>query len=97
MSSLDDTLRRLEAIEVVQGLTLPVARAGHLIALKLLARDDRKRPQDYDDLVALLRHADDVELDRARRAARLIMDRGGHRGRDLEAALDELLVTERGG
>lgn len=32
-------------IEVLAGLTVPVAKAGHLIAVKLLARDDRTRPK----------------------------------------------------
>jgi hypothetical protein len=41
-------------IEVVPGFTVPVARLGHLIALKVLARDDRTRPQDRVDLAALL-------------------------------------------
>lgn len=91
----DEIVRDAEPIEIVAGLMLPVARAGHLIALKLLARDDRRRPQDYDDLVALLRYADEVELERARNAVRLITERGGHRGRDLEAALDELLASGR--
>lgn len=91
----DEIVRDAESLEIVKGLTLPVARTGHLIALKLLARDDRKRPQDYDDLVALLRYADEAEIDRARGAVRSIIARGGHRGRDLETALDELLATER--
>lgn len=41
-----------EPIEVVPGLTLPIATTGHLIALKLLARDDTWRPQDAADLQA---------------------------------------------
>jgi predicted nucleotidyltransferase len=91
----DEIVRDAERVEIVSGLTLPVARTGHLIALKILARDDRKRPQDYDDLVALLRYADDGEIDRARRSVRLITERGGHRGRVLEAALEELLASEK--
>ena len=80
-----------ERIEVVRELTIPVARAGHLIALKLLARDDRTRPQDLDDARALLQYAgtDDVTL--ARDACRTIASRGAARGRDLETALDDLL------
>ena len=33
-----------EMTEVVPGLALPIATTGHLIALKLLARDDETRP-----------------------------------------------------
>src|SRR5690606_33075667 len=72
----DEIVHDAEQVEIVEGLTLPVARSGHLIALKLLARDDRKRPQDYDDLLALLRYSDDVEVARARQAARQIVIRG---------------------
>lgn len=80
-----------ETLELVPGLTLPVARTGHLVALKLLARDDRSRPQDYDDLQALLRGISQVELTRAREAVALILERGFSRGRDLASALDQVL------
>lgn len=80
-----------ERLEVVLGLTIPVARTGHLIALKLLARDDRVRPQDHDDLRALLTYTDELEIERARSAVRRIHAIGAARNRDLEAALDELL------
>lgn len=80
-----------DALEVFPGLRVPVARIGHLIALKLLARDDRSRPQDRADLVALLRGASAPDLDEARAAASLIRQRGFHRGRDLAAALQEIL------
>lgn len=39
-----------ELLEVLPGLTVPVARIGHLIALKVLSRDDRDRHQDIADL-----------------------------------------------
>lgn len=41
-----------EVMDIVPGLRLPVAVTGHLIALKLLARDDAVRPQDLADLRA---------------------------------------------
>jgi hypothetical protein len=56
--------------------------------LKLLARDDRTRPQDRVDLAALLRQADGAALDEVRSALQLITQRGFHRGRNLAAALD---------
>lgn len=61
---------------------VPVARTGHLLALKLLARDER-RPQDEVDLHALLGVAGPEERDLASQAVELIMDRGASRGRDL--------------
>jgi hypothetical protein len=84
-----------QALEVLPGLPMPVARLGHLVALKLLARDDRTRPQDRVDLAALLRVARPGDLAEARAAARLIGERGFARGRDLMGALDALLQEVR--
>jgi predicted nucleotidyltransferase len=41
-----------EPLEILPHLRVPVATIGQLIALKLLARDDRLRPQDRVDLNA---------------------------------------------
>jgi predicted nucleotidyltransferase len=79
-------------IEVFPGLTLPVATTAHLVALKVLARDDRTRPQDRADLVALLSAATPADLEQARTALALITARGYHRGKDLQAELDALLT-----
>jgi len=79
-----------EDLEIVPGLHLPVAVAGHLIALKLLARDDEIRPQDLVDLRALMVAATDSDIAVARRAIELITERGYDRGRDLPAALRSL-------
>lgn len=79
-----------EDLEIVPGLHLPVAVAGHLIALKLLARDDEIRPQDLADLRALMAAATDSDIAVARQATELITERGYDRGRDLPAALRSL-------
>ena len=79
-----------QIVEVMPGLSVPVARAGHLIALKILARDDERRPQDHSDLVALQARADEATWDLARGALRLVTERGFNRGRDLLSALDQL-------
>jgi predicted nucleotidyltransferase len=84
-----------EQIEVLPGLDIPVAQVGHLISLKLLARDDATRPQDASDLRALIGVASEDDLERAREAAQLIEDRGYSRGRDLAGSLDAL-ITETG-
>ena len=81
---------RSQNLEALPGLVLPVARAGHLIAMKLLARDDRRRPADADDLRALAAVADQSDWSLAREAVHLITERGYHRGRDLAADLAEL-------
>jgi hypothetical protein len=54
-----------EPLALFSDLVVPVAQVGHLIALKLLSRDDRTRPQDVVDLRALFTVASDGELARA--------------------------------
>jgi predicted nucleotidyltransferase len=81
-----------DRIEVVPGLRLPVAGVGHLIALKLLARDDQTRPQDAADLRMLIDEANENELLQARDAVDLIEARGFARGRDLRADLRALVA-----
>ncbi|MCA1671420.1 MAG: nucleotidyl transferase AbiEii/AbiGii toxin family protein [Actinobacteria bacterium] len=86
-----EIVRSAEAIEILPGLVVPVARTGHLIALKLLARDDESRPQDLADLRSLHEVATSEDVDLARSAIHLITERGYHRNRDLAAALTALL------
>jgi hypothetical protein len=80
-----------EPIELLPSLTMGVAQTGHLIALKVLSRDDVSRPQDLIDLRALLRVASLSELGRARDSLALIAARGYHRGRDLMSEFNRLL------
>lgn len=77
-----------ERMRVARDLVLPVARTGHLVAMKLLSQDQQRRPADLDDLRVLVDACDATELERARAAVRLIVARGFHRGRDLEGDLD---------
>lgn len=86
-----EVARCAEPIEVLAGLRIPVARIGHLIALKLLARDDRRRPQDFDDLRSLLRESSEADLVEARKAVRTIETRGYHRERKLAESLEAFL------
>jgi hypothetical protein len=81
---------------VVTGLIADVAQVGHLIAMKLVSRDDTRRPQDRGDLLALSKVADDEEWARAEAAVRLIEARGYARKRDLQASLIEWRATARG-
>ena len=78
------------SIEVLPGLTLPVATVGHLIVMKALARDDRRRPADADDLVGLAAIATDTDWAEALSAAQLVIDRGYARERDLVAIIEQL-------
>jgi hypothetical protein len=84
-----------ELLEVLPGLRVPVARLGHLLALKVLSRDDQTRQQDRADIAALLSNADASALELAREALRLVMGRGFNRGRNLLADLDSLLAQSR--
>jgi len=82
-----------ENFSVSESLSLPVIRIGHLLALKLLSRDDIRRPQDIADIRALLSVADEAERRRAEEALDLIQARGFARGRDLRAAFAGLLAA----
>lgn len=86
-----EVVRDAEPLEVLAGVEMPVARTGHLVALKLLAN----REQDHIDLRNLLAAADEVELRRAREAVGLITRRGYDRGRDLDIELDRWLSRQR--
>jgi hypothetical protein len=57
--------------------------------MKLISRDDERRPQDYQDLRQLSKVADAVEWARAAEAVQLITERGFARRRDLRAALEQ--------
>ena len=88
-----EIVARADVIEVLPGLTVPVASTGDLIAMKLLARDDRRRPADADDLAALAAVATDDDWARALSGVGLIEARGFARARDLGAALAQLRVA----
>jgi len=85
-----------QPLEVLPGVRLPVAKLAHLLALKILARDDRARPQDRADALALLAAAGEDALDETRRALSLIERRGYARGRDLARELARLIAEVRG-
>lgn len=82
-----------ELLEVLPKLKLPVARTSHLIALKVLSRDDIRRPTDLADLRSLIARASREDLQEAEGLLSLITERGFHRDRDLRSLLQELLRT----
>lgn len=86
-----EIVRSAERLRVLEGVELPVASVGHLIALKVLSRDDVSRPQDVVDLRALLKVASEPDRKLARLAMNLISDRGYARGRDLLGDFESLL------
>lgn len=76
-----EIVRDAEELGVLPGIRCKVARIGDLIALKVLARDDERRPQDRGDLAALVREASDDEIARARESVARIVQRGFARGK----------------
>lgn len=80
-------------LELFPGLHVPVASIAALIALKILARDDQRRPQDLVDLRALLREAKAEDHEEVARLLALITERGFHRNRDLPADFQSLLLA----
>jgi hypothetical protein len=91
-----EIVQAAEPIEIAAGIVAEVAQVGHLIAMKLVSRDPKRRPRDQQDLVDLASVADDREWQRAEAAIELILQRGFSRGRDLRAGLVEIrsLVDE---
>lgn len=85
-----EVVRAAEPIELPGGLVAEVATVGHLIAMKLVSRDAKRRPHDQQDLVNLAKVADDDEWKRAEQAIELIRERGFSRGRDLRVGLAEI-------
>lgn len=83
-------------LAILPSLRVPVAGAGHLVALKLLARDDHTRPQDAADLRALRPLLTDEDQHVARTAVTLIEQRGFTRGRPLTALLERYLSEPAG-
>jgi hypothetical protein len=71
----DQVVACADRLEVCPETGVPVARVGHLIALKLPSRDDR-RLQDQMDLQALLAVATEADLEGARKGVALIVGRG---------------------
>jgi len=79
-----------DAMEILPGLKLQVAKVGHLIALKVLS-ESLSRPQDTADLHALAAVADANDVQLARQALALIDARGFARGKRLHEDLERVL------
>ena len=84
-------VRAAERLELGEGVVAPVASLPHLIAMKILARNDDTRPQDRLDLNALLRAANHADVELAQSALGAIGEAGYARGRDLKAELEQFV------
>ena len=91
-----EVCERADRLEILAGVWAPVASVGDLIAMKLLSRDDATRPQDAQDLRALLVAAGVDDLAIARGAVAQIESRGFARGRDLTQHLRQAIELYRG-
>jgi predicted nucleotidyltransferase len=87
-----EVVEQAEDIELFDGIEAPVATVPALIALKVLSRNDRTRPQDRIDALSLLAVATPDELTAARDLLKKIEQRGYARERDLESAFDALVA-----
>ncbi len=76
-----------DPIEMLPGLTVPVATIGHLLALKVLAA----RAKDLADIETLLEEATAFDIDTARTLLALMTERGYSRNRDLAAIFKKSL------
>ena len=77
-------------IEILPGLSLPVATLGHLIAMKVLSQNSFDRLQDRVDLLALLRNATEQDRIVVERSLKEMVDRGFASGRNLVEELHEI-------
>lgn len=90
----EEVVRAAQDLELTAGWSVPVARTGHLLALKVLSSQPERpeaRPQDIPDALALIQAADAEEMQRAREGLDLIALRGFARGKDLQGQLEVLL------
>ena len=78
--------RAAQIVRLRFGVEMPVARVGHLIALKVLSESD-KRLQDRIDIQELAKVATAEDWKTADAMVRLIKARGFHRGRALVTRL----------
>lgn len=87
-----EIVQAAEPLRAYPDLTIPVARIGHLLALKVLARRD----QDRVDATRLAEKASEEDVRLAKVAVAAITQRGCNREIDLDEALAEILrLAER--
>ncbi|HEX3530655.1 MAG TPA: nucleotidyl transferase AbiEii/AbiGii toxin family protein [Thermoanaerobaculia bacterium] len=86
----NEVVAAAQVYAVLPGLHIPVARIGHLLALKLLAG----RPKDWVDARVLWQFANPEDVGLGRESLELIERRGFHRGKDLMSDFAKLLDME---
>ena len=79
--------RDADRVELAPGLSVPIAQAGHLVAMKLLALAP-DRPQDAVDLRLLIATLTESDRARARAATARIEELGANRSKRLREDLE---------
>ncbi len=87
-----EIVNQADRLRISAVLEAPVARLGHLLALKLLLRNNQSRPQDSADIASLLREATSDELTICREAINLVETRGYACDKQLLNDLDTFLT-----
>jgi predicted nucleotidyltransferase len=87
-----EVVREAVTIEILPDLEVPVASRPHLLAMKVLSRNDSDRVRDDLDLQGLLAEASPVDIEAAKTALKMITSRGYNRGKDLEAEFELVLA-----
>lgn len=82
-----------ERIDLLEELRVPVARAPHLLALKVLA-ERPERVHDRHDARALIARLSPEEIELTRRLLALIAERGFSGNQDLQSKLDALIAEQ---
>jgi len=82
--------------ELTEEIALPIVQAEDLIALKLLAVHNRRRPRDTEDVLNLIDSVPKERLNRTRELLKLIEARRPLSGKGLEEILDELIEASGG-
>jgi predicted nucleotidyltransferase len=84
-----------EIMQIATDVMTPVARPEHLIAMKVLSRNDTRRPNDRADLVALLARSSQAQIATAKALLQLIAARGYERDKRLLDDLEQIVRESR--
>lgn len=81
-----------QRLEIFPKVMVSVASTSHLLAMKVLAANERDRPQDIGDIQSLLQVSSNDERNSAREHLQLIELRGANRGKDLLREFEEYVT-----
>lgn len=79
--------------EILPGISTPIARPAHLIAMKLVSFDPIRRPQDGQDIVELLKLIKEEEREEILQAIDKIQTLSCNRGKDLREVFKDFCRT----